>query len=475
MSPESEESKTSRNRETATSARRRRGTPEPGTGPSTDAADGGGRCEKRGSTSAATAAGDSRETDSRLAGLARWLEEDCGLAAESIEPASADASFRRYFRVRTPQESFVAMDAPPEREDSAPFVRIAGWLREMGLAAPEVVASDLARGYLLLTDLGTQRYMDELRAGGGANRAGGHGAGDAGARADTDADTDTDTGGGSDTGAHPDTHPDTHSDTHSDTDTDADTNIDADADARARAPEPSEDATGAADGLYAAAIESLVKMQVEGRRYVSQLPPYDEKLLREELALFSDWFCGRRLELKFSATEERGWRACCDLLVETALEQPQVFVHRDYNSRNLMAPRAGDPGPGVLDFQDAVRGPLTYDLASLLRDQFLSWPESRVAAWAKSWHRQALEAGLVEELGPARFARWFDLTGAQRHLKVAGIFTRLWLRDGKPQYFADVPRNLGYLLDVAGRYPELAFLDRFIRERCLPALQACAR
>ncbi len=281
------------------------------------------------------------------------------------------------------------MDAPPPQEDCLPFVRIAGYLEAMQLNAPRVIEANLDDGFLLLSDLGTRQYLEELQ----------------------------------------------------------------------RSPE-------CAATLYEDAIVSLQLMQRRGVAYQSSLPPYDEKLLRFELSLFRDWLCGTHLELDFSAQDERSWQDCCDLLTENALSQEQVFVHRDYHSRNLMVTAEGNPG--ILDFQDAVEGPLTYDLVSLLKDCYVRWPADRVWQWAQQFY-DALDASLRNRVSEAEFRRSFELMGVQRHLKASGIFCRLNHRDGKPGYLGDIPRTLSYIVELGDRYDELGFLVGLVERHVLPA------
>ena len=221
-----------------------------------------------------------------------------------------------------------------------------------------------------------------------------------------------------------------------------------------------------ADALYSAAIGALLQMQRRGEAYQSILPPYDDKLLRFELSLFHDWLCGTHLGIEFSDDEENSWQACCDVLVENALGQPQVFVHRDYHSRNLMVMEENNPG--ILDFQDAVEGPFTYDLVSLLKDCYIRWPTGRVRQWALDYYRE-LSDQTHRQVNEARFIRYFELMGVQRQLKAAGIFCRLNYRDGKSAYLADVPRTLEYIVEAGPHYVELDFVVRLIRERILPA------
>lgn len=331
-------------------------------------------------------------TDRRLAELRRWLDGKDRYRDAEITPASADASFRRYFRVRTATHSWVAMDAPPPMEDCRPFIQISRFLVEMGLNAPVVLDTNLDDGFLVLTDLGSRQYLAEL--------------------------TD---------------HPDR------------------------------------AESLYGDAVTALLAMQRGGRRFQGELPPYDDKLLRFELSLFHDWLCGRHLGIEFDAVLERRWQRTCDLLVENALGQPRVFVHRDYHSRNLMVTEQDNPG--ILDFQDAVEGPLTYDLVSLLKDCYVRWPDEFVLGWARHYY-DGCDASLRRHMDASDFLRAFELMGVQRHLKAAGIFARLNHRDGKPGYMLDIPRTLRYVLDVAKNHPELGFLATLIGERVLPGLGA---
>ena len=231
------------------------------------------------------------------------------------------------------------------------------------------------------------------------------------------------------------------------------------------------DDTATAPQLYADAIQALLAMQRRGAAYQSQLPPYDDTLLRFELSLFHDWLCGTHLDVEFSDKAEQAWQDCCDLLVENALDQPQVFVHRDYHSRNLMLTAVGNPG--ILDFQDAVEGPLTYDLVSLLKDCYVQWPAEQVWQWALEFYN-GLDAAVRERIDEEQFRRCFELMGAQRHLKAAGIFARLCHRDGKSAYLADVPRTLSYIVELGPRYPELEFVIELIESRVLPGMDGTA-
>lgn len=222
-----------------------------------------------------------------------------------------------------------------------------------------------------------------------------------------------------------------------------------------------------ADELYGDALDALAVMQREGEGYVDRLPPYDDTLLRFELSLFSDWLCARHLGIEMTRVERKAWDAVCNLLVNAALDQTSVFVHRDYHSRNLMVMERDNPG--ILDFQDAVSGPLCYDLVSLLKDCYVTWDAARVSSWALGYFER-LPMPLRERLGRERFLLDFALTGVHRHLKAAGIFARLKLRDGKHAYMKDVPRALAYIPPLAADHPELEFIASFVEGRVLPAL-----
>jgi aminoglycoside/choline kinase family phosphotransferase len=230
---------------------------------------------------------------------------------------------------------------------------------------------------------------------------------------------------------------------------------------------------GDADRLYADAIESLVRIQAHGVAHAAQLPAYNDGILRREMTLFPEWFCGRHLGLSLSGADAAALTGVFDVLCAAALQQPRVFVHRDYHSRNLMVGDGARHGanPGILDFQDAVCGPVTYDLVSLLRDCYVAWPAERVREWAARFRVSARRSGVDVGGSEADFMCWFDLMGVQRHLKAIGIFARLWHRDGKPGYLNDIPRTLNYVRSVSGRYRQLQFLQSLIDEQVLPALE----
>lgn len=324
-------------------------------------------------------------SDPRLHGLQTWLATRFAGRAFTLAPASADASFRRYFRVSFAggERPLVAMDAPPDKEDCRPFLHVARLFGEAGAHVPAVLDENLAEGFLLLEDLGCTTFLDRL----------GKSAGDA------------------------------------------------------------------AGELYGSAIDALVTIQAASRP--GMLPPYDNALLRRELGLFPEWYLARHLAVTLADKDAALLGTAFDRIVANNLAQPVVYVHRDYHSRNLMV---CDPLPGVIDFQDAVYGPITYDLASLLKDAYIRWDEARVIDWCVKYWEKARKAGLPVHADFAEFYRDFEWMGVQRHLKVAGIFARLAHRDGKEGYLADIPLVLDYLQKACARYRELGpladLLDR---------------
>jgi len=320
--------------------------------------------------------------DARLVQLADWLS---GLTTpatlvDSLRPASADASFRRYFRVDTQSgQSLIVMDAPPPQEDVRPFVKVAELFSATGVSVPTVLAQDTERGFLLLSDLGSTTYLKQL-------------------------------------------NPDT------------------------------------AHKLYLDAIDALIQLQVQSRAGV--LPVYDRELLHRELMLFPDWYVTRHLKATLSDTQNADLNRVFDLLLANNLAQAPVYVHRDYHSRNLMVMNKGNPG--ILDFQDAVYGPITYDLVSLLRDAYIQWDEELVLDWTIRYWERARKAGLPVSHDVDAFYRDFEFMGLQRHLKVLGIFARLYHRDGKDGYLKDMPLVMDYTRKTAYRYKEFAPLIRLL-------------
>lgn len=225
--------------------------------------------------------------------------------------------------------------------------------------------------------------------------------------------------------------------------------------------------------LYADAIDALVRMQLADPATTAGLPLYDHGMLRRELELFPEWFVARHLGLSPGAAERHAIEDAFEWLCGEALEQPVVLVHRDYHSRNLLVRE--EDNPGVVDFQDAVRGPVSYDLVSLLKDCYVVWPHKRLHAWLDRYRAAAAASGIDVGASREQFLHWFDCMGLQRHIKVLGIFARLWLRDGKPGYLADLPRVLDYTLEAAAAQPALAAFDDFLRRQVVPAFTAAAR
>ncbi len=314
----------------------------------------------------------------RYASLQDWIARQFPGKAFTLSPASADASFRRYFRVTFPDSTLIAMDAPPPQEDCRAFIRVAALMADAKIHVPAVLAQDLARGYLLLSDLGTTTYLAALNP-------------------------------------------------------------------------------GNADRLFGDAVDTLVRWQLASRESV--LPAYDEAMLRRELDLFPEWYLGRHLGIKLSSQQSESLDKIFSLIIASNLAQPKVYVHRDYMPRNLMV---SNPNPGVLDFQDAVFGPISYDVASLFKDAFLSWEEERLLDWTVRYWEKARRAGLPVGADFGVFYRDFEWMGLQRHLKVLGIFARICHRDGKSGYVEDAPRFLGYVRAVALRYAELVPLLRLL-------------
>jgi aminoglycoside/choline kinase family phosphotransferase len=325
----------------------------------------------------------SQADQQRMQALQAWLGSLPGHSFSDVQPASSDASFRRYFRVNdsVTNKSFVVMDAPPDKEDCGPFIYITRLLREAGVNAPAIHQMNQQQGFLLLDDLGNRPYLDYLN-------------------------NDT------------------------------------------------------ADELYADALSAMINMQhIE---QAIELPLYDQQRLQDEMNLFEAWYLNKHLEIQLDSQQKASLQHVFNILIQSALEQPQVFVHRDYHSRNLML--LEENNPGVIDYQDAVIGPLTYDLVSLFKDCYIEWPRDKVEAWLDSY---LVQTDLPVDFDRRQFIRWFDLMGVQRHLKVLGIFSRLNYRDGKPQYLNDLPLTLRYVLDVSNRYAELSPLLNLLQETVL--------
>ena len=310
----------------------------------------------------------------RIKQLHHWLQNDLKLKDYDMVPASGDASFRRYFRITDVNvKTFIAMDAPPDKENCEPFVRLAREFEALGLNVPSILEENHEQGFLLLKDLGNTQFLEVLDK----------------------------------------------------------ENV---------------------DQLYGDALKELLTLQKSC--IASSLPSYDKPLLLREMELFREWLLEKHLGITLTDEENQVIDNAFELLSDDALEQPRVCVHRDYHSRNLMVSVDGQP-PGILDFQDAVNGPITYDLVSLIKDCYIEWPRQQVEDWAMGYCRQCIEAGLLKAEEEVKFLRWFDLMGVQRHLKAAGIFARLNIRDGKGGYLKDIPRTVGYIRKLDGIYPQL--------------------
>jgi aminoglycoside/choline kinase family phosphotransferase len=336
--------------------------------------------------------------DPRIAQMRTWLTRDLGWRIGTLSVASADASFRRYFRISrgdvdtsawSPKaDTLIVMDAPPGKEDIAPYLKVTNLLEQAGAHVPHVHASDARRGFVVMEDLGNTQYLSLLKTGRGV------------------------------------------------------------------------------DKLYADALATLANIQVRGARAAQMLEPYDRGPLERELNLFPEWFLAKHLGIETTPEERALITVTNEILINEALTQPQVFVHRDFHSRNLMVLPRG--GPGVIDFQDALRGPVGYDLVSLLKDCYISWSRERVERWVRGYRHVLQNLGANVGDSEYQFLRWFDLVGVQRHIKVLGIFCRLWYRDGKPGYLGDLPLVFEYVRDACARYKELVEFGRWLDMRIAP-------
>lgn len=311
--------------------------------------------------------------------LESWLKHTLNGQEFTLTTASADASFRRYFRVHLGDKTLIAMDAPPPQEDCAPFVKVAKLMLDAGLNVPEVIAQDLANGFLLLSDLGDDTYLSQLKA-------------------------------------------------------------------------------SNAQKMYGDATDALIKLQLASKADV--LPNYDDALLTRELNLFPDWYIAKHLGIALQANQDAALRASFETLNKNILAQGQVYVHRDYHSRNLMITQQNNPG--VLDFQDAVYGAITYDLVSLLKDAYIQWDEEQVIDFSVRYWEKARKSKLPVPQDFSEFYRDFEWMGAQRHIKILGIFARLYHRDGKDGYLKDMPLVMHYLRKVCERYVELRPMLRLL-------------
>jgi len=340
-----------------------------------------------------------------------WVRQFPGFEQCEAEPVSGDASFRRYFRVSNLDnkgETAVAMDAPPEQEDCTPFIDVTKRLHDAGVHAPEIIRQNLEQGFLLLEDFGNTPYLDVLN-------------------------------------------------------------------------------NETADQLYGDALQALLKIQTAD---TNGLPEYDEAFLQQEMQLMPEWFLKTHLGITPTNEQQKIIDRILAVITASVLQQPQVFIHRDYHSRNLMVldkhhVKVGGcasteisrtasnnlnlENPGVIDYQDAMLGPISYDLVSLLRDCYIQWPNKKIAKWILGYKKQAEDAGLMNKVPDATFIQWFDYMGLQRHIKVLGIFARLNHRDGKAHYLDDLPLTLHYVMEVANKYPLTRPLVELFNEWDVPA------
>ena len=308
--------------------------------------------------------------------LTEWLHSLFPNERITLSPASADASFRRYFRASFADgQTRIVMDAPPQREDCRPFLHIAKLFEDAGTHVPHVYAQDMEQGFLLLSDLGNTTYLQALSGG----------------------------------------------------------------------------ETGIARTLYGDATDALINIQLASRD--NELPPYDEALLKREMRLFPEWYITKHLNVTLTDAQNSKLEEVFARIIANNLAQPRVYVHRDYHSRNLM--KLEDSNPGILDFQDAVYGPITYDLASLFKDAYICWKEADIIDWLIRYWEKARKAGLPLHNDFSEFYRDYEWMGVQRHLKVLGIFARLYHRDGKDGYLKDLPLVMSYLRTACARYIDL--------------------
>ena len=322
-------------------------------------------------------------TDDRSAARLAWARHATGLPSLDLEPASADASFRSYWRGYVDGQPVIVMDSPPEKENPAPWVEIGKRLHDAGLHTPTVMVADLEQGFLLIEDLGTRTFLPELNE-------------------------------------------------------------------------------GTVDALYGEALDALLRMQMHVD--TSGLPAFDHAWQTMEMELMPSWLLEKHLGVSLACGDWDVIENAFSTIMRTIAEQPRAFMHRDYHSRNLLVTE--ERSPGVIDFQGAMSGPITYDLASLLRDAYIVWDNERVEGWVEAYRLRLLDARMLDEtVDTDRFRRWFDLTGLQRHIKILGLFCRLCYRDGKPGYLADLPRVLRYVLDTARRHADTAPLADLIEAK----------
>lgn len=310
--------------------------------------------------------------------LKDWLKEVLHVVHIDLQPIIGDASFRRYYRL--PEHHLIVMDAPPEHEDCHAFVQVSALLKKADVQVPDILHQNLDHGFLVISDLGDDLYIDALNH-------------------------------------------------------------------------------NTADNLYHDAINALIKIQ--NIHTVQSLPVYNTMLLQQEMSLFSDWLLGKHIKCHY---DQQKLAACFDFIRESALSQPTIMVHRDFHSRNLMC--SEDNNPAVLDYQDAVLGPISYDLVSLLKDCYIQWQPQQIDHWFNYYYTQLNHPAFSQQ----QLKIWFNLMGVQRHLKASGIFARLYHRDNKKSYLEYIPRTLSYILALTNDYPQLYYLYQLIEDHIMPQL-----
>ncbi|TRX54031.1 aminoglycoside phosphotransferase family protein [Thalassomonas sp. M1454] len=323
--------------------------------------------------------------------LSYWLQHQFPQHKINLTPLSGDAGFRCYYRLQLPEQSYIVVDAPPEKLNNLAFVELAKAFSEQGLVIPEIIAYQVEHGFMCLTDFGDCLLADKLTQ-------------------------------------------------------------------------------DSMFELYRKALALLPKISNVKATKAWSLPIYDAAFLQMEMEIFIQWLLGEYLNIELSELQQQQLQQCFDVIITSALEQPQVTVHRDFHSRNLML--LANNELGVIDFQDAVIGPITYDLVSLLRDCYVRWDDKLVAQLIAEFWQSLQQTSNGFNVNLDVFKRWVDLMGIQRHIKASGIFARLYLRDNKPGYLADIPLTLSYLVDIADKYPELKFISELVSKQVLPALNA---
>lgn len=321
-----------------------------------------------------------KSSDHRLQLLRTWLDSLNELSPYQVTPLAGDASFRRYFRIHFEKCSWIAMDAPPDRENCRQFIDIAKRIKQTHLNVPDFFAINIEQGFLLLSDFGDRLLLDEL-------------------------------------------------------------------------------SKSTANHYYEIALRDLIMMQTAN---TANIPDFDQAFMLQEIERFETWYLKQYRDIELTSQERQCLQNTYQQLILSANEQPHVFIHRDYHSRNLMI--LDEKKLGIIDFQDAMRGPITYDVVSLLHDCYITWPREEVLRWLQTYLQTAQHANLISRVDQTQFVRWFDWMGLQRHLKVLGIFARLYLRDSKPNYLQDIPRVLQYIIDVSNRYPELTAFNELMRK-----------